>query len=197
MDYEEGGSLLLIATVLSAMFTGTKATFIAVLAIGLYYMFRYRIKLFFGVMVPLFSFILVYGYYRWDYIKEKLLDSLIQKLNSNPLTYLMSGRNDFIINNFKYIGEKWTLMNHLVGDGFLYSETDFLDLYFFFGIIGLILYMYLYARIFFSVDRSLDNLYVFVVLMGIAFTAGHIIQSAVVPLFVLLYVFSIKRLHYD
>ncbi|HTJ52721.1 MAG TPA: hypothetical protein VL443_24865 [Cyclobacteriaceae bacterium] len=195
--YEEGGYLLLIATVLSAMFTGTKATFIAVLAIGLYYMFRYRIKLFFGVMVPLFSFILVYGYYRWDYIKEKLLDSLIQKLNSNPLTYLMSGRNDFIIHHFKYIGEKWNLMNHLVGDGFLYSETDFLDLYFFFGIIGLILYMYLYARIFFSVDRSLDNLYVFVVLMGIAFTAGHIIQSAVVPLFVLLYVFSIKRLHYD
>jgi hypothetical protein len=195
--YEEGGHLLLVATVVSAMFTGTKATFIAVLAIGLYYVFRYRIKLFFGFMIPFFVSVLVYGYYKWDFIREELLHSLIQKLSSSPLTYLMSGRNDFIVHHFKYIGEKWNVMNHLVGDGFLYSETDFLDLYFFFGIIGLILYMYLYARIFFSVDRSFDNLYVFIVLMGIAFTAGHIIQSAVVPLFVLLYIFSIKKLSYD
>jgi hypothetical protein len=191
--------LLLTSTCLAALLMGTKATLIAVPLISLYYLVRYRIRLFLGMVIPSILLIAFFVSRYWDYVKENYLSTTIDRIqNLSLLTYLMTNRNEFLIRHFKYIASDWMFINHLAGDAFLYSETDFFDLYFFFGLLGMVVYFYFYVSVFFRIDKSLDNLYFFLVLMAIAFTAGHIIQSAVVPIFFLLYVFSAKRIEtYD
>ena len=190
--YGESKKILLIMTCIAAVLTGTKATLVGLSAITVYYFIRYRIKVFIILMIP-FILTLVYfvGVY-WEKIKTQYLSFNVHFFETHDLiTFLMSGRDLYIVRNFGYMGSEWSLINFITGDAFLYSETDLLDLYFFFGI-GSILYLYLYVKIYFLKDKSLDNVFNFLVLMGIAFTAGHIIQSAVVPVFLLLFVFSNK-----
>jgi hypothetical protein len=199
-QFQQGSrkSFLLITTCMAALLTGTKATLIAVIIISIYYLVRYRIKFFVGIIVPLVILGVVWIYGHWNYVKEEFLSSVFKRIEEmNLITYLFSGRDSYIRSHFKYISLKWTVLNHLAGDGFLYSETDLLDLYFFFGIIGLLIYLFFYGSVFFIFDKSLDAFFVFAIILAIAFTAGHIIQSATVPLFFLLYIFSANRIIYD
>lgn len=184
---------LLILTCVASILTGAKAAVIGLVLIGFYYLIKYNAKLFFIIIIPLLvglgSMVVVY----WNVVKEKYLFFLIDKFNSMDfITFMLTARNEYLIRNFKFVLSDWNPLNYLVGDAFLYTEMDFFDLYFFFGL-GAIIYMYIYAKIFFIRDKSMDNFYVFIVLMALAFTGGHIIQSAVVPLFLLLYIFSANR----
>jgi hypothetical protein len=181
---------LLILTCLAAVFTGAKAAFIALVLISLYYLVRYKLLLFLTAITPVIILLVYFIAARWEFLKERYLSFMISKYYSVDLiSFLTSGRDSYLVKNFAFIDTDWNVMNYLVGDAFLYSEMDFFDLYFFFGL-GSIIYFYIYTKFFFMIDRTLDNFYIFISLMAIAFTAGHIIQSAIVPLFLLLYIFS-------
>jgi hypothetical protein len=192
-QYRRKKLLLLLMTCAAAFLTGTKAGMISVTLLTLYFCFRYRRNYFLIVCLLL---LIVGSYFLITYrviILDQYLEPFLQRIRSmRVLSYLMSSRNEFVINNFTYMGSNWLTINYITGDAFLSSETDILDLYFFFGLGGL-LYLYFYIKIFFWKDKSLDNLYIFLVLLSIATLAGHIIQSTVTPLFVLLYIFSIRK----
>jgi hypothetical protein len=106
-------------------------------------------------------------------------------------TFWTSNRNQLLSNALERVSKHWSSINFLVGDADSYVEMDFFDLYFFFGF-GALVYFFVYFKIFFLKDKSRDNKYVFLVFMAMAFVAGHVINSAIVPLFLLLYVFSTR-----
>jgi hypothetical protein len=191
--YRERKGWLLFFTCLASLLTGTKATLIGLVVVTIFYFAKYKFAKLVVLMVPATVFLVIAVARNWESIKTKYLTFNIRVFESGDLlTFLMSGRNSYIISNFDYIAAKWTFLNYLVGDGFLYSETDLLDLFFFFGILGCMLYLYVLTKIFFIKDRTIDNHFVFLLLLSIAFTAGHIIQSAIVPVSLLLYIFSAK-----
>jgi hypothetical protein len=190
MLYREGKPWLLVMTFISAILTGTRATLIGSFLLGIYFTFRYRLSLLILVVVPFIAFLVHYVSSNWDAVREKYLSFMIHAYNNRDIvSFLTSGRNSTLGKNLSYVFSEWSIVNFVTGDGFLYNEMDFFDLYFFFGV-GSLLYLYVYARIFFIRDKSLNNVFVFSVLMSVAFIAGHILQSTVVPLFMLLYVFA-------
>lgn len=183
----------LMLTCLAALLTGTKATLIGLAILTPYYFIKYRVKTFILLLIPFFLTLIYLTTKHWEYLKEKYLSFNMHTFESLDLiTFLMSGRNLYVVKNLNYIKTDWTFVNYITGDAFLYSETDLLDLFFFFGM-GCTLYLFIYVKVFFIKDKSRDNMFNFILLMAIAFTAGHIIQSAVVPIFLLLYVFSGRK----
>lgn len=191
--YNENKKILLVLTCVAALLTGTKATLIALALIVPFYFVRYRIKTFVMLLIPFVLYIGSLVVNHWEYLKTEYLSFNIRVFETNSMiTFLMSGRDKYIVKSFEFIDANWMFINYLTGDAFLYSETDLLDLYFFFGL-GSVIYLFVYVKIFFLKDKSLDNLYTFLVLIALASTAGHIIQSAIVPIFLLLYVFSTRQ----
>lgn len=191
--YNTGTVWPLLMTCLAAMLTGTKALFLGVILMGLYFLIRYRLLLFTTLITPVVILTIFLISYQWKYLEERYLWYTVSLYKQGDIvTFLTSGRNYFLEKNLDYVQSEWTLSNYFTGDAYLYAEMDFFDLYFFFGI-GSLIYLYIYVKIFFLKDKTWNNLYIFFILMSVAFIAGHIIQSAVVPLFLLLYTFAARH----
>jgi len=190
--YKRPVMTMLVMTTLAAVMTGTKATLLGAVGFSGYYLIKYRFQWFVILITPM---LMLAGYLAvkyWEIIKVKILAYTLERIHTmGLLTFLMSGRNQYLERHFKFILSNWSPVNFLTGDAFLYSETDLIDLYYFFGV-GLVLYLVFYSKLFFLRERSWDQVFIYCVLLALAFTAGHIIQSAVVPLFLLLFIFSVK-----
>ena len=188
--YGEAKLLLLLFVCITTLFTGTKAAWAGTILISLYFVFKYKTQLIVpGIIVTLVGA----SFVNWAAFKERYLTVLIERYKSSDLiTFIMTNRNEYILKNFEFMNSKWTTLNFITGDAYLFSETDFIDLYFFFGL-GVFLYLYIYTRIFFIKDKSVDNIFLFLVLMLMGFIGGHFIQSTTVSLFLLLYIFTAKQ----
>ena len=190
--YQQSKTIMLVTTCIAAILVGTKATLLTLFLIGGYYLYTYRVKtlilLIFPALAGLTYFIILY----WQILQDKYLSFLVEKYKTMDFyAFLTSGRSDYLSKTTVYVSEHWNLLNYITGDAFSYIEMDFFDLYFYFGVASLI-YLYVYIKIFFIKDTSRSNIYFFVVWMAMAFVAGHIINSAVVPIFFLLFVFSAR-----
>lgn len=192
--YGQKKILLLLLLLIAAALTGTKGCLLAVLILSLYFFFKYKRKLFFIVIGPLFFGLIIYV------IETNLIENLSALLNlyltldntnafSAFLTFFMTGRNLYINENFIYMATHWNFLNYIFGDGVLYSETDLFDLYYFFGV-GFLIYFYGYGKLIFYKKNQPDLKYVFVFLLLIAVTGGHIIRSGVFPIFFGLYLIT-------
>lgn len=193
LKYREAKSVLLVVVILATVLTGTKAAWIGLTLISFYFLSRYKLNLLIKGIVPALGIILILVYLNWEAFKSRYLLVIIDRYHSSDiLTFLMTNRNEFILNSIEWMGSTWTFLNFIAGDAFSFTETDLLDLYLFFGL-GALLYLYIFIRLFFIRDKSTDNMVVFSVLMILAFTGGHFIQSAIVPVFLLLYIFTSER----
>jgi O-antigen ligase like membrane protein len=188
--YKNPKTILLITTCLAALFIGTKATWFTFILIGGYYLYVYKIKTLIIVILPvLMGFIYAFILY-WSDIKEKYFNFIVHQYENNDFySFWTSNRNSLLTTAINHVSYDWNYLNFIVGDAISYVEMDFFDLYFYFGISGII-YMLIYTKIFFIKDRSQSNKYFFLVWMAMAFVAGHLINSAVVPIFYLLYIYS-------
>ena len=190
--YGNSKVFLLITTCLATILIGTKATWITLVLIGGYYLYVYRIKTLILFIIPIlaglaYSFVLY-----WQVIREKYMTFIVDKYETMDFfTFWTSNRNGLLSNVINHIDEDWTFVNFIIGDAISYVEMDFFDLYFYFGIAGLI-YLFIYIKLCFIKDKTQDNWYFFGVWMTMAFVAGHIINSAIVPLFYLLFIFSAR-----
>lgn len=186
--------LLLSLLLLTAFFTGAKGCIISVFLLTGYYLYNYKRLFFFALCIPLLIAGAIY------FIRSNIIDQMSSMLNiyltledATPLdaflTFFMTGRNLYISHNWAYMKSHWNIVNYIFGDGVLYSETDLFDLYYFFGI-GAILYLYCYIKLVFYKNVDKDLKYVFLFLMLIALTGGHIIRSGVFPVFFCLYLIT-------
>jgi hypothetical protein len=188
--YNQSKTMMLVTTCIASILVGTKATLLTLLLIGGYYLYKYRVKTLVLLVLPSLAVMLYFIILYWQVLQDKYLSFLVEKYQTMDFySFLTSGRLDYLVRVKTHISEHWGVINFITGDAISYIEMDFFDLYFYFGLSSL-LYLYLYFKIFFIRDASGNNKYVFLVWMSMAFVAGHIINSAVVPIFYLLFVFS-------
>ncbi|HUC79799.1 MAG TPA: hypothetical protein VMR70_02750 [Flavisolibacter sp.] len=187
--------LLLATLILASLLTGTKGCIIALVLVSSYYLFRYQKALFFSIVIPAVIAGTIF-LIQIDFVEQVTAFLNIfwgDDFSTTPfgavLTLLMTGRNIYIYNNWLYMLENWSVLNFLFGDGLLYSETDLMDLYYCFGL-GTIAYLWGYTRLTFFRQKQFDLIFIFIFLLLLAFTGGHIIRSAVFPVFFCLYLIA-------
>jgi hypothetical protein len=190
---EKKGAVLALIIV-AAFLTGTKGCIFSVLGLSILYLSSYRKNLLFGVCLPIFFLLAMYwGNDLIEYLSQSLYSHLVYSYESNNLlTFLLSGRDLGISRCFDYISKYWTFVNYVFGGFDMYklsSEMDMFDIYFFLGV-GMIPFLIYYLRIFFHRVRSTESYFVFLVYFIIIFGGGHILGSAIVPMFLLIYVFT-------
>lgn len=140
-------------------------------------------------------------------------DEGIDNENNDILSLILSNRNKKVITiNKDY--KTSSIINKLFGLGFynlekdevFIIEMDFLDLFYHYGIIGLLLALYPYIYMIYQLITSIKNknlkininllysVFIFCLIMGISFVAGHIIGSPAVSSFLVIYAIHICHL---
>ena len=194
------GLFMLLSTVLAAFITGSKGCALIVLAFSFYYLLVYRTKRFFFVYLPvLCAAAVVIVPQIWDKLLPGFVYGVYGDLTPDwgLASVLLSGRDLILERCFQFIDRHWSIVNYFFGGTDLTelsSETDFFDGYFMFGIFFLV-YLFTYSRVYFSIEKSRDTIYVFIIFLITVATGGHILQSAIVPTFLLIYVFTGDRDH--
>lgn len=179
--------LALLIIVVSSFLTGAKGALLVIFLVAALYVYRYFKKVFYLVFIPLVAT----GIF---VVATKYLDVLMDVLKTisasdSIWTVITSGRSDYVIRNYNFISTQWSFLNFIFGDGSLYTEMDLFDLYLFFGIGGLI-YLLLYIKTFLRFEKSLDRIPILIVMLFLASINGHMIQSAVFPVFLVLFLIS-------
>lgn len=193
---KENYLLMLLLVIICCFLTGTKSSLLSLLLLTLYYLYNYK-KRWFYFALSASSGCLFFVSYNYDII-NLFLDNLNIYLDFNgfdssllgtAITVFMTGRNIYVYNNFVYIVNNWNFSNYFFGDSFLYSETDLFDLYYFFGFFSF-LYFFIFVKFVNKICYTPDSKGVLIILLLIAFTGGHILRSAVFPVFFCLYLVS-------
>jgi hypothetical protein len=188
---------LLLIVIIGALLTGSKGSILAFVILTAYYMARYKFRFFLLLIFPT----IIFGIYYL--VTNDIFELITTKLNvsfaengagtDTPLdallTLLTSNRNIYISYNWQYMLRNWSVLNWIFGDGVLGSETDLVDLYYLFGF-GSVIYLYFYKKMFFAAGKNKNTKYIFAFLLLLAFTGGHFIRSAVVPIFLGLYIIT-------
>lgn len=182
--------------IIGSLVLGTKGIYIFLIFLSFYHI-RSNKKLlktlFFGVVIGCVLLIVIlpntemYTYYYSQYQRLGLM------------TMLLSGRDIIFFNEITNITNNWTILNVLVGgqnQGQKIFEMDFIDLFFFLGLIGATAYLWLYKRYFFNrrVKNEFQKFFI-ICYFFLAFFGGHFFASAVNGLYfgiVSLYIFKLK-----
>ena len=188
----------LIFVTFASLLIGTKGIWISVLFFMAYYLLKYKTRKTVLIGIPsLIAVISIYGIRIWDTLYNDYLYyfiHFIERTDMSWYTILLSGRDVKTAISFEYIKDHWTIWNYIFGGvnlSIANSETDLVDGYFSLGI-NFILYLIYYFSLLFKFDKSMDNVLIFLLYTVLSFTGGHMIYSAIVPLFYLMYIFSYR-----
>ncbi len=118
---------------------------------------------------------------------------------------ITSGRNIFFKKKLLPLVSEWGVLNWLFGGHDIvkhYIEMGFIDLFLFFGLLGFLLYLYLFLRITDKIRFTLKFKAFFVLaLLGVVFISGHFFESAIAGINFIMFIISsyavvkTKRLH--
>ncbi len=183
--------LILITSILVA----TKAVFLFILLLILFHLTqRVSIKkiLIVGLSLAVAGYLIfssiinkillnAWGVFQYNYHKGGLLFALL------------SGRNTFLQAKFiPLVTQIWTLPNFFIGGQdveLYYMEMGFFDLFLFFGIIGLLLYLYIFIKIYNRVSFSYKfKLFFLLALLGIVGLSGHFFNSSIAVTYFIIFV---------
>lgn len=187
--YENNSKLLLFIAIIASLLSGMKAVYIFLVLLGLFHFFnRAKLKniLF---LSPLF---LIALYFIVNYLQSEHFYNLIEffmvTLEEKGFFYMIiSGRNTIVANEGAMILENWTFLNYLIGGQNIVQfimEMDFFDLFFFFGLLGMILYLGLFYQSFMKgLMQYKFFIFFFFTLLTLAFFGGHFFKSPTTALY--------------
>jgi hypothetical protein len=168
--YKEKKWWMLIIIFVATIITGTKAAFFGALCISGYYIVRYNIKTTLLLIFPLLILLAIILYNNWNILQQKYFVTLTDYyMRTDLLTFLMTGRNQNLLGCLEVMINDWTFWQFITGDGHLYSETDIKD-------------------------SGIDHQVMFVILILLAAIGGHVIQSPLVSVFLMLFVFTASNI---
>jgi hypothetical protein len=186
--------------IITSLAVATKAVYLTFILLLLYHVFtRVPLKkvLIYG-LTGILTFYLVfntivnkifvnsYNVFMHGYRREGLLFALT------------SGRNEFIEQKLEpLILNIWTIPNFLFGGqdvSKFYMEMGFLDLFLFFGLLGSIIYCYIFFKLFQKIDFDLNSkIFLFFVIVTIIATAGHFFTSGIVGMHFIFFMIINRR----
>ncbi len=174
--------------VIAGLLVGTKSIILALAAIGIFYIFTYLKSK--KVKISLFAFAVLgtagFGYYLF------FLNPLFLEIKESQgfLTSFLSLRDLlFTEATLPYIQEHWKIINYLFGgvsDFELRPQMELIDLLFFWGIFGSLIYIYFFIKSFFSFKPDKTFIFSVILLFSIALLAGNFFYNASLPIYLLI-----------
>ena len=108
-------------------------------------------------------------------------------LENGFTTALFSYRNLILTERLiPYIESNWGVLNYLfggMGDIMIKSGLDFIDIIYFFGILGSGVYLYLLWNQFFTFQKKFDNLYFIFMIVLVSSLAGNFFYNSSLAVF--------------
>ncbi len=181
--YENKSKVILILSILASLITGMKAVYLFLILLLLFHAINHMKKKYLFILIS-FS-ILLFGYLI-RYLQSDEFKSLIALFirlyeEKGLLHMLLTGRDDLLINESPLVFKKWTFINYLTGgvNIKIYSiEMDFFDLLLFFGLLGSILYVFIFFQTFINglLKHAFAKFFIFSIL-ALSFFGGHFLYS--------------------
>ena len=182
-------NLLLFATILVSLLVGTKRIYFFLILLFFFHLFRIRktfnIKTFF---IVIFSTVGIY------FLRGKIVDLFISKFavfiriydQKGFLASLLSYRNNLLAETYnEQILPNWKFFNYIFGGSdftIIRPEMDVIDLYFFFGLIGIILYIIFIKNILKPLNTKNQFMrFTLVTILLIAFVSSGFFNSSNIP----------------
>lgn len=171
--------------VVGCALVGTKSLYLGMVLFGLLIVFDHY-KKYWRILLPvggicLFGvlYILLYQVPEFSQIREQ----------EGFWSAFLSYRDQLLLNQtIPYIESNWQWTNYLFGGvaDFSYrSQLDLIDLFFFWGIVGGIIYLYTYLKTYFDFKLNLNQIAYFLIMGLMVLFAGNFFIYTSVPLFLL------------
>jgi len=104
---------------------------------------------------------------------------------------ILSFRNTLLTDQLlPFIGQNWSVPNYLFGgitDLNTRSQMAFIDVFYFWGILGGIFYLYIYFKSYLKVKISRPEIYYFPIILVIAFLGGNFFFNASTAIYLLIF----------
>lgn len=188
----------MIIIVLGSLLVGTKAIFLFILLlffIDVYFRLKQKIILIStlvvsGIVFFLFCDAIVLAMLKFLNLHESLY------IDNSLLTFLTSKRDILFHDAMNYISENWNIVNYFIGGidfNTIRVEFEIVDIFLFFGVIGIIIYALFFKNVFFQKNQIIYNLILSAILI-ISFLSGNLIGSITNTLFFCITVLYLKKL---
>jgi hypothetical protein len=185
--------------ILSSLVVATKAVYLTIILLLLYHIFS-KVSLKKLLIIGTIGIISVYLFFN-TMINKIFLNSYNVFMHGYReggfLFALTSGRNEFIQEKLEpLIFDIWSLPNFIFGGqdvSNFYMEMGFLDMFLFFGLLGMFIYGYLYFKLLMLINfqKEFKLFFIFTFLLIIA-TAGHFFTSGIAGLHFIFFILIIK-----
>jgi hypothetical protein len=177
----------LILVLISIFLIGTKSLYLVLLIIGVLFIYR-RIKLKYVWLFILFCIILSGITTYIVFYKIGVFNEIRQK--HDLLSSILSYRNHLFLNDtLPFIEKNWSLPNYFFGGVFdieTRSEMGFIDVFYFWGIIGGALYLWAYYKSYFTFKINSFMILFTAILLIIISLAGNFFFYSTIPIYLLI-----------
>ncbi len=171
----------------SLFLIGTKVVYLSIIMVLLFHLYQFnRLKYKKYLLILFLSFGALAFFIA--FFKTGIFNEIRQ--DKGLLSAIFSYRNELLFNDtIPYIKDNWTLINYLFGgveDFNLRSEFGFIDVFFFFGIVGGIVYLYLFYKAFTVFELNKINSIILLYMSFVIFVAGNFFSYATLPIYILI-----------
>ena len=195
-------ALFIITGIIASLFLGTKSAYLFTACFLIYLFFKNRIyiKKQFLIGAPLLIIFIGIFYAQLKNFLTLKFETLINLYAKNDLvTFILSYRNYSFEKAVTFIKSEWNIFNFLFGGINRKAhlvEMGFVDLFLSFGILGTLLFIYLYTEYFFKkLAKSSDIVFILLLLFIIVFIGGNFFgKLAISYLITLFYLVSKKNI---
>ncbi|HLS29336.1 MAG TPA: hypothetical protein VK021_00625 [Flavobacteriaceae bacterium] len=179
-----------LGCVLAAILVGTKSIYLFLALFGAFYIIRYvrskKLKFIFLFLVSVLAVLL--GIYLLYY------NPVFSEIRSSQgiISAILSYRDQlFIERTLPFIEQNWSFTNYLFGGASDFEtrpQLEFFDLFYFWGIIGSVIYLLLYYHSFKPLKLpKQEEWFFFISLIIIMFLAGNFFYNASIPIYLLIF----------
>ncbi len=186
-DFTKKNIFFFIIVFISSLLVGTKAIFLFLFCLTIYHIyfvykktnFTKKILISVGVMIPVLGVFSISVPTFFNIIKTH-----------NLLSAIVSYRDIlFYERTLPFIQEHWSILNYLVGGQGrpqIRTQLGFIDLMFFLGFIGSVVYLYAFYKSFVKIKLNASTLFLLISTSLIIFLAGNFFYSATITIYLLI-----------
>ncbi|NQX77812.1 hypothetical protein [Gilvibacter sp.] len=171
--------------VVGSALAGTKSLYLGMVLFGLLMLFDHY-KKYWKFLLPAGALCLLGALYILLYQVPEFAQIRVQE---GFWSALLSYRDQLLVNQtLPYVTDNWQWSNYLFGgvsDFSLRSQLDLIDLFFFWGIFGGLIYLFTYLKTYFDFKLTWPQLVYFLILGLMVLFAGNFFIYTSVPLFLL------------
>jgi len=177
-------NILFWLTLIAAFIIGTKSLYLGVLLFGLLSLTTFKIsppkKIIIMSSVVFLGATSIFLLFTSD-----LFTKIIQQ--DGWVSAVFSYRDElFIEDTLPYLKKNWGMLQYLIGgisDPFIRPQMEIIDLFLYFGALGMLLYLYIFFKNYFNFKMSFQQRAFFAVLFLVPVISGNFLYNASVPIY--------------